>query len=435
MSLIQKLTHRIEVWTSILLSLAGRVQLVKSVLFAMQAFWSNHFILPIAIHETIQSMLTRFIWRGNIVDKGGAKVSWQTICLPREEGGLGIKDPSEWNKSQIICHLLKVINHAPTLWASWVNKTILKRKHFWIIPIPTDCSWIWKKLLRLRDLALHFISYSIGDGNTISLWFEPWCNSKCLAKSTTAPIISQCTMNKNARVHDIINTGSWRLPTPNHRHHHFDPTLSHWLLTFNYPNFNLNVRDVILWDGLDLCKVKTRHVWESLRHRTLQVQWYHAVWHQLKVERYAHHQWLLSHGRLNTLARLARFGIDLDQQCFLCVGGRETDTHLYLFCPYSRYVLTSILMRFNLGILGNTWNDFQQHILDIQDGAKRRVVLLLIQIFTYFIWRERNARKHNTGVLRPEKLLEGIIVDTRSRLVTSTWFSKIVCNRPDLFVI
>lgn len=164
------------------------------------------------------------------------------------------------------------------------------------------------------------------------------------------------------------------------------------------------------------------------------MQWHQAVWHKLKVNRYAHHQWLLSHGRLNTLARLARFGIELDQQCFLCIGGRETDNHLFLHCSFSWHVLSSCLSLFNLGVTSHTWSDFQLHLLQITDDAKRRVALLLVQVYNYFIWRERNVRKHNIGILHPKNLLEGILADTRAKLTTSTWFSKIACSRTDLLI-
>lgn len=39
--------------------------------------------------------------------------------------------------------------------------------------------------------------------------------------------------------------------------------------------------------------------------------------------RYTHHQWLVCHGRLGTLAGLFRFGITQSQQCFLCIGAKK----------------------------------------------------------------------------------------------------------------
>lgn len=84
-------------------------------------------------------MLTKFLWKGNINEKGGAKFSWHTIYLPGQERGLGIQNSLEWNRAQIITQLLKVVSKVTTLWESWVNSTVLRRKHFWTLNIHTDC--------------------------------------------------------------------------------------------------------------------------------------------------------------------------------------------------------------------------------------------------------------------------------------------------------
>lgn len=44
--LVKKITERIDCWSSKLLSYAGRLQLIKSVLFGVQIYWSKVFILP-----------------------------------------------------------------------------------------------------------------------------------------------------------------------------------------------------------------------------------------------------------------------------------------------------------------------------------------------------------------------------------------------------
>lgn len=99
MPLVEKITYRINSWTSLLLSFAGRVQLIRAVLMSIQFYLSNHFILPNAVHKVIQRLLTRFLWKGDISKIGGAKVSWANICLPHSVGGLGLKNPVDWNDS------------------------------------------------------------------------------------------------------------------------------------------------------------------------------------------------------------------------------------------------------------------------------------------------------------------------------------------------
>ena len=33
---------------------------------------------------------------------GGCKVAWESLCVPKEEGGLGIKDMGLWNKATMV---------------------------------------------------------------------------------------------------------------------------------------------------------------------------------------------------------------------------------------------------------------------------------------------------------------------------------------------
>lgn len=241
----------------------------------------------------------------------------------------------DWNRAQIISHMLRVLTNAGTLWASWVNNTVLKGKHFWIQKVPTDCSWIWRKIMRLRSVALQFISYSTADGDLISLWFDPWWGKICLASSTTSLIISQCGSSCNDKVSKLIVNGHWVLPEPNERTHHRDPVVDHWLQSFDFPSLKSG-RDTLLWDNLDASKVKTWHIWSSIRSRSDFVPWSQAIWHRLRVNRFAHHQWLFYHRRLNTLSRLHRFGLVSIQQCYLCVCGKEDDNHIFIHCTYSR---------------------------------------------------------------------------------------------------
>ncbi|KAL8133460.1 hypothetical protein AgCh_008786 [Apium graveolens] len=50
-----------------------------------------------------------------IPKKGGAKVSWENLCVPRKEGGLGLRNSVEWNVAQILMHLCKVVSRHKSL--------------------------------------------------------------------------------------------------------------------------------------------------------------------------------------------------------------------------------------------------------------------------------------------------------------------------------
>lgn len=166
---------------------------------------------------------------------------------------------AEWNRAQLLGHLIRVVTKSDTLWALWVNGTVPRGKHFWVTNIPTDCSWIWRQVLKLRNVALQFFSFNIANGDSISLWFDPWWQNSCLATSHTSSIITQCGLHHNDKLSKIIHDGVWILPTANPRQHHIDPLLQYWLTTFEPPTLVSGV-DTILWDGINVKKIKTWHI-------------------------------------------------------------------------------------------------------------------------------------------------------------------------------
>lgn len=73
--LVERITKRIKSWTNRYLSYAGRAQLIKSILFSMQVYWSSLFILPKKVITAIESLFRSFFWSGCDLRKHGAKVS------------------------------------------------------------------------------------------------------------------------------------------------------------------------------------------------------------------------------------------------------------------------------------------------------------------------------------------------------------------------
>ncbi|KAL0284499.1 UNVERIFIED_CONTAM: Retrovirus-related Pol polyprotein from type-2 retrotransposable element R2DM [Sesamum radiatum] len=63
--ILRKIDDRIKGWEGIMLSFAGRVQLIKSVLSALQVYWAMAFILPKHIIKEIEKRLRRFLWKGS----------------------------------------------------------------------------------------------------------------------------------------------------------------------------------------------------------------------------------------------------------------------------------------------------------------------------------------------------------------------------------
>jgi hypothetical protein len=123
--LVAKFTSRIDSWCSKHLSFAGRLQLISSVLFSLQVFWSSILILPKVVINLLEQKLNRFLWCGKD-EKAKAKVSWEKICVPRKEGGLRLKRIGAWNKAAMLRQIWNLFAESSSLWVAWVQENWLR---------------------------------------------------------------------------------------------------------------------------------------------------------------------------------------------------------------------------------------------------------------------------------------------------------------------
>ena len=160
--LVERITARIKGWAVKFLSFAGRLQLIQSVLFSVYNYWCRNFILPKGVLKRINQLCAAFYWNGNDTAAKGARVRWNDVCRPKNEGGLGLKDIISWNVACILHNIWLLITKAGSLWVAWIEAYILKGRSFWQVSLTQNCSWSWRRLLGLRNLAQGFIEQQNG---------------------------------------------------------------------------------------------------------------------------------------------------------------------------------------------------------------------------------------------------------------------------------
>ncbi|GJS03905.1 hypothetical protein Tco_0320413 [Tanacetum coccineum] len=73
--LIEKVESRLNDWKNKSLSIAGRLQLVQSVIASMHVFWASIFILPSRILLEIEQLMRGFLWCNGGMSRGKSKVA------------------------------------------------------------------------------------------------------------------------------------------------------------------------------------------------------------------------------------------------------------------------------------------------------------------------------------------------------------------------
>ncbi|XP_062145358.1 uncharacterized protein LOC133852602 [Alnus glutinosa] len=207
-SLVLKFTTRIDSWLVKHLSFAGRLQLIKSFLCSLQVYWCRILILLKKVISLLEQKLNRFLWCGQDV-KAKAKVVWDKVRSPKKEWGLGIKRLEVWNQASMLIRIWNLFAKAECLWVAWVDEVWLKGKSLWQIPIPQTCSWSWRKILKLRPIARSLLSFKVGDGSKIFLWYDTWHLAGCLIDRYGYRVVYDAGFSIGPKLSSIIRNGEW----------------------------------------------------------------------------------------------------------------------------------------------------------------------------------------------------------------------------------
>ncbi|XP_074315255.1 uncharacterized protein LOC141651440 [Silene latifolia] len=149
--LIEKFTARITSFGTRHLSYSGRLVLINSVLTSLYSYWMTIFIIPKGVLSRLNSMCRNFLWDGTIDHIRAPPVSWEKICSPKNEGGLGIRDSFVWNTAAIGKLVWWVYFNPDKLWVKWVSQIYLKGQAWPDYQPSGDLSWGWKSVFRVRD--------------------------------------------------------------------------------------------------------------------------------------------------------------------------------------------------------------------------------------------------------------------------------------------
>ncbi|KAG5571299.1 hypothetical protein H5410_061065 [Solanum commersonii] len=101
--------------------LARRVQLVKTVIFGIQAYWAQLFVIPTKVMKAIQAYCRSFIWSGVNSITNKALVSREKMCTPKVARGLNLVNLRVWNKAAILKMCWDIEKKQDRLWIKWIH--------------------------------------------------------------------------------------------------------------------------------------------------------------------------------------------------------------------------------------------------------------------------------------------------------------------------
>ncbi|XP_062021276.1 uncharacterized protein LOC133737799 [Rosa rugosa] len=175
-SILDKVQSRLSGWKSKVLSMAGRLTLIHSVTATIPSYAMQTAKLPTSICDSLDKLNRNFLW-GDIEDKRRVHlINWDTVCLPKSLGGLGIKKSSEMNQAMLAKAGWRLFQNNSGLWATVYKDKYLSHDNLFDAnyQIPKDCSSTWRSVVHGASLLKQGLTWRVGDGKRIKFWIDIW---------------------------------------------------------------------------------------------------------------------------------------------------------------------------------------------------------------------------------------------------------------------
>jgi hypothetical protein len=167
--------NKIEGWRAKTLSQAGRTVLIKATAVAIPSYTMSTFMLTVSICKTLDRSFKN-LWWGFPKDKSRnlSLKSSSSICMPRNQGGLGIQDMKSTNLAHIAKLGWKILNNSDNNWVQLLQKKCIRYGNFLTSPPTTLASYFWKGLRKCKSLIQSGSCLQVAVNSDFQIWTTPW---------------------------------------------------------------------------------------------------------------------------------------------------------------------------------------------------------------------------------------------------------------------
>ncbi|KAI0511607.1 hypothetical protein KFK09_012237 [Dendrobium nobile] len=318
-------------------------------------------------------------------------VSWDTVCLPKQNGGLGIPSLNALQFAFNCSVIHRMYNYSSPL-SSWLSSHYTSP---WRPPTP-KASKFWVSVCRTAAIVKSNFNFVITPNAPISLLWDHWCNG-----TTLADFVDDTNLGcfSSPLLKNYISNLNWQFA---------DEVPQHLKIAVSSLQIHESASSCLIWK--DLVKSKFRDFVEDFYNSLHVCSWNKFVWHKRNSLKHAVYVWLALVGGLKTKDALKLRNIYVPAICSLCQSAPETVYHLFFEFQYSFSILNSIIPGSENFLLRPTILQLF-HWLESKYAASHlslNFMLLTVCCIIYQIWKERNCRRFGNEFKSSSTLLNSV---------------------------
>ncbi|GKC07647.1 RNA-directed DNA polymerase, eukaryota, reverse transcriptase zinc-binding domain protein, partial [Tanacetum coccineum] len=184
--IVDRVKKKLSNWKMKMLSIGGRLTLVKSVLGSLPIYNFSIFKVPKCVLNELEGIRRKF-FNGHAQDsKKASWLNWNNVLMSKDRGGLGVSSLYAINRGLLVKWVWRFVTQKDSLWArsikaihgSSIQSGLQAKKEH-------NSCWrsITKEVESLSKQGIHVLNYmriKLGDGKASKFWCDSWSDEGVL---------------------------------------------------------------------------------------------------------------------------------------------------------------------------------------------------------------------------------------------------------------
>ncbi|XP_071708090.1 uncharacterized protein [Rutidosis leptorrhynchoides] len=368
--ILLKFKKKLAGWKGRCHSFGGHLVMVNAVISNLPIHYMSIYKAPVSILKQLERYRRNFLWGGDCLKKKTYLVKWESVCLPKDMGGLGITPLRLKNVALLAKWWSKLNSSKLSLWKSIVVSSFGPSFRGKVMNDVSSLrlsllSPIWRDLINLHKdefsksiVGSNIWKWKVGNGACILFWYDSWANGHTL-KDDFLSLFLICSDH-------LLTVNQARWPSDCDQPHvewvlHFNRTLdsyecAKWIELKSFLSafsFNDNVPDRILWND-NACE--SFLVADAVRiiiqtGSNIAPVWPKVIWNNNVPSKVMLFHWLTIKKSIPVRVVLANRHIlpsNISKLCVWCMLEEETIEHLLLHCNWSFKIWAELFRWWNI---------------------------------------------------------------------------------------